>query len=100
MNLPIHPHIPSVVIHPSAAPTPRVARAVERNQAAVPELFADRALSVTRGHRETEGQPLAVRRARMLQRVLEDHPIVIQEGELIVGTKTRKPRGSPVFPEI
>ncbi|MGE5358217.1 MAG: glycyl radical protein, partial [Bacteroidales bacterium] len=32
--------------------------------------------------------------------VLEDHPIVIQEGELIVGTKTRKPRGSPVFPEI
>ena len=49
---------------------------------------------------ETEGQMLAIRRARMLQRILEEHPIVIQEGELIVGMKARTPRGSPVFPEI
>jgi pyruvate formate-lyase/glycerol dehydratase family glycyl radical enzyme len=73
---------------------------VARNLSAVPELFADRALSVTRSFQETEGQPLVIRRARMLGRILDDHPIVIQDGEVIVGTKTRKPRGSPVFPEI
>jgi formate C-acetyltransferase len=96
----VHPHVASDVIHPGTGRSARVAAGVERNQSATPELFAERALSVTRSHRETEGQPLALRRARMLQRVLEEHPIVIQEGELIVGMKARRPRGSPVFPEI
>jgi formate C-acetyltransferase len=75
-------------------------RGVARNQAAVAELFPERALSVTRSFKETEGEPLAIRRAKMLARILEDHPIVVQDGEVIVGTKTRKPRGSPVYPEI
>jgi trans-4-hydroxy-L-proline dehydratase len=92
--------IPDVVVHPAARPTPRVTAGVARNIAAVPELFADRALAATCGFRETEGDPLPVRRAKMLVRILRDHPIVIQDGEVIVGTKTRKPRGSPVFPEI
>ncbi len=96
----VHPHIDAAVIRPPNGPTARVARGVERNRLACPELFADRALSVTRSFALTEGQPLAIRRARMLQRVLEEHPVVIQEGELIVGMKARKPRGSPVFPEI
>jgi formate C-acetyltransferase len=87
-------------MHPEVGCSARVRRGVERNQSTPPELFAERALSVTRGHRETEGQPLAIRRARMLQRVLEEHPIVIQDGELIVGMKARKPRASPVYPEI
>jgi formate C-acetyltransferase len=96
----IHSHVGSDIIHPAAGRTMRVAAGVVRNQSAVPELFAERALSVTRSHRETEGEALAIRRARMLERVLQDHPVVIQEGELIVGMKARKPRGSPVFPEI
>ena len=36
----------------------------------------------------------------MFGRILEDHPVEIQPGEVIIGMKTRKPRGSPVFPEI
>jgi len=81
-------------------PTPRVMLGVERNQAARPELFAERAVSVTRSYRETEGQPLDTRRALMLKRILSEHPVRIQEGELLIGMKTPKPRGSPVFPEI
>jgi formate C-acetyltransferase len=96
----VHPHIDSSIIHPVTARSERVARGVHRNQSARPELFAERALSATRSYVETERQPLAIRRARMLQRILEEHPIVIQEGELIVGMKARTPRGSPVFPEI
>jgi pyruvate formate-lyase/glycerol dehydratase family glycyl radical enzyme len=92
--------VPASLVHPAAGPTARVRAGVARNASAVPELFADRALSVTRSDRETEGQPLAIRRARMLARILDEHPIVVQDGEVIVGMKTRKPRGSPVFPEI
>jgi pyruvate formate-lyase/glycerol dehydratase family glycyl radical enzyme len=92
--------IPDAVVHPAAGPTSRVTAGVARNVEAVPELFADRALAATASYRETEGEPLAVRRAKMLARILRDHPIVIQDDEVIVGTKTRKPRGSPVFPEI
>jgi trans-4-hydroxy-L-proline dehydratase len=94
------PHVPEQVIHPQMGPTDRVRRGVHRNQTVTPELFAERAVSVTRSYRDTEGEPLVLRRAKMFRRILDEHPIVIQDGEVIVGTKTRKPRGSPVFPEI
>jgi formate C-acetyltransferase len=92
--------IPESVIHPSAGVTDRVRAGVERNVTAIPELFAERALSVTRSFRDTDGQPLAIRRAKLVARILDEHPIVVQDGEVIVGTKALKPRGSPVFPEI
>jgi len=84
----------------SPGPTRRVKLGVDRNQSAEPELFAFRALAVTRSYQETEGEPLFTRRARMLERILHDQPVCIQEGELIVGMKTPIPRGSPAFPEI
>jgi len=92
--------VPDAIIHPVAGPTARVTLGVARNQSVTPELFPDRALSVTRSFRETEGEPLAIRRAKMLVRILEEHPVVVQEGEVIIGMKTHKPRGSPVFPEV
>ncbi len=81
-------------------PTRRVMLGVERNQSALPELYPFRALAVTHSYRETEGQPLFSRRASMLERVLKEQPVLIQEGELIVGMKTPTPQGSPAFPEI
>jgi formate C-acetyltransferase len=92
--------VPEPIVHPPEPPSARVRAGVSRNLSALPELFADRALAATRSFRETEGEPLPIRRAKMLARILADHPIVIQDGEVIVGTKTRRPRGSPVFPEI
>ena len=80
--------------------TPRVLLGVQRNQSAVPEIFPFRAVSVTHSYQETEGRPITLRRARMLKRVLEEQPVIIQDGELIIGMKTLKPRGSPIFPEI
>jgi pyruvate formate-lyase/glycerol dehydratase family glycyl radical enzyme len=81
-------------------PTSRVALGIERNQTVVPELYPYRAVAVTESYRETEGKPPVIRRARMLERVLHEQPVLIQDGELIVGMKTLTPRGSPVFPEI
>ena len=81
-------------------PTARVRLGIKRNQLARPEVHPERALSVTRSYRETEGEPLFTRRGRMLLRIASEHAALIQEGELIVGMKTLTPRGSPVFPEI
>jgi formate C-acetyltransferase len=85
---------------PSAGPTARVLLGVERNRATPAELHPERAVSATLSWRETEGQPLALRRGRMLLRIVAEHPVLIQEGELIVGMKTLTPRGSPVYPEV
>jgi formate C-acetyltransferase len=41
-----------------------------------------------------------MRRAKLLERILLEEPVVIQDGELIVGMKAPKPRGSPVYPEV
>lgn len=92
--------LPDSLVHPTSGASPRVLAGVARNVGAVPELFADRALSVTRSDRETEGEPLVLRRGKMIARILEEHQVAVQDGEVIIGTKTRKPRGSPVFPEI
>jgi len=66
----------------------------------IKELFPFRALAVTRSYQQTEGQSMVLRRAKMLENILNEVPVSIQDGELIVGMKAMKPRGSPVFPEI
>ena len=88
-------------LHPRQSnASPRVMRGVERIRRATPELFPYRALSSTEAFKETIGQPIAARRAEMLARICAQQPIQIQEGELIVGMKTKIVRGSPVYPEI
>jgi formate C-acetyltransferase len=57
-------------------------------------------VAVTRSYQETEGEPIAIRRGKMLHRVLAEQPVTIQADELIVGMKALTPRGSPVYPEI
>lgn len=81
-------------------PTARVRLGIERNRSTRPEIHSCRAVAVTRSFQETEGQPIAIRRGKMLYRVLAEQPVTIQEGELIVGMKTLTSRGSPIFPEI
>ncbi len=97
---PYQPELDSAQTPDAAGPSARVRLGIRRNQLARPEVRPERAVSVTRSYRETEGQPLFTRRGRMLLRIAAEHPVVIQEGELIVGMKALTPRGSPVFPEI
>ena len=80
--------------------TPRVRRLLEGFHAAQPEVFAERAVLVTQAYEETEGQPIALRRAAALERVLEGTSVLIRDGELIVGCKTPAVLGSPLYPEI
>lgn len=43
---------------------------------------------------------MALKRARSLQRILDEMTIFIAEDELIVGNQASKPRSSPIFPEF
>jgi formate C-acetyltransferase len=84
----------------ATGPSDRVRLGIERNRSDRPEVHPHRAVAVTRSYQETEGEPIAVRRGKMLHRVLAEEPVTIQKDELIVGMKTLTPRGSPVYPEI
>lgn len=68
--------------------------------AARPELFAERAVLVTRAYARTDGQPSLLRRAEALEEILNGTPVLIRDGELILGCKTPAILGSPLYPEV
>lgn len=67
---------------------------------AKPCVESERAVLITESFKETEGQPAILRRALALKKILENLPITIREEELIVGSLTKEPRSSQVFPEF
>ncbi|MCQ2399744.1 MAG: glycyl radical protein, partial [Clostridia bacterium] len=64
-----------------------------------PQIEADRAVLLTESYKQTEGEPINLRRAKAFANILDTIPIAIRDKELIVGTATRKPRSCQVFPE-
>ncbi|NMC48163.1 MAG: glycyl radical protein, partial [Desulfovibrio sp.] len=81
-------------------PTARVEAIRERFIAVVPEICVERAQLITAAYKETEDQPVILRRARALEKILDNMTIFIQPDELIVGNQCTKPRSAPVFPEF
>ncbi len=77
----------------------RITRLVDRMFDHMPEIEADRAVLLTESYKETEGEPIIIRRAKAFAHILEKLPIVIREDELIVGSNSTKSRGCQVFPE-
>lgn len=82
------------------APTPRVMALRERVLHATPSISSERARLVTHSYMETEGQPILLRRAHALNKILREMTIYIAEGELIIGNMAPKPRAAPIFPEM
>lgn len=65
----------------------------------VPEMCVERARLVTESYKETEGEPMPVRRAKAMMNVLSKMSIFIQENQFIVGTQASRLRAVPIFPE-
>ncbi|MEM3190285.1 MAG: pyruvate formate lyase family protein, partial [Candidatus Bathyarchaeia archaeon] len=65
-----------------------------------PGYCIERAYWMTKSYMETEGEPIIIRRAKALKKILENMTIGIEDGELIVGKPTSKLVSSPLFPEI
>jgi formate C-acetyltransferase len=78
----------------------RVERLKNQSINSEPEIFAERAVLVTESYRQTDSFSSPIRRALALKHILENMTIVINEDELMVGEKTIKYRGSPLYPEL
>ena len=78
----------------------RIPKLVETLYEKMPEIESARAVLLTESYRETEAEPMVIRRAKAFRHILENIPIIIREGELIVGSTTVAPRGCQTYPEF
>ena len=79
----------------------------ERTQRIKASLFADprvvsleRSILYTESFQMTEGEPIVVRRAKALRHILENHVIVIDDDDLLVGNRSEFPRSGVISPEM
>jgi len=62
-------------------------------------IDVNRAFFLTESYKKTEGEPAVIRQAKGFKHILENIPINIEEGELIVGSQSYKPLGILLYPE-
>ncbi len=77
----------------------RIDKLVDTLYQKMPEIESARGILVTESYKQTEALPVIKRRGAAFAHILENLPIVIREGELVVGSATLAPRGCQVFPE-
>lgn len=67
----------------------------------LPEFCVERAVLVTESYKQTEGEPVAIRRAKALEHVLSNMTVGISDNELIVGNYVEAVgrRGVLILPE-
>ncbi len=80
--------------------TDRIPKLVEHLYAKLPEIESARAVLITESYRQTENEPMIIRRAKAFAHILENIPIIIRDLELIVGSTTIAPRGCQTYPEF
>lgn len=79
--------------------SPRIQKLVDDLYDHLPAIESDRAVILTESYKETEDEPIVMRRAKAFQKICNELPIIIRPEELIVGSNTQVPRGCQVFPE-
>lgn len=80
--------------------TDRIPALVKHLYAKMPEIESARAVLLTESYKETEGEPVILRRAKAFAHILDNIPIIIRPRELIVGSTTLAPRGCQTYPEF
>lgn len=82
-----------------AHPSERVARIKEQLLQDEREIDIERARYTTQSYQNTEGQPIPIRRAKMLLHLVRHMSIAIHPDELIVGNRSLMPRMGVIAPE-
>ncbi|MGI6180897.1 MAG: glycyl radical protein [Agathobaculum sp.] len=80
--------------------TPRVQKLRTEVFQSSPKVCAERALLITESYQETVGQPVMLRRAMAMDKILRGVSTPILEGELTVGHLGSMRRSAPVYPEM
>lgn len=83
-----------------SSPRARTNKALERIRQGRPRLDIERAVLFTESMRTTEQYPLVLRWGKAIRYVMENIGVVVQEGELLVGTVGGPGRISPLYPEL
>lgn len=82
------------------AKSERITRLVENLYRNMPEIEPARAVLLTESYKETEGEPIIMRRAKAFAHILANIPITIRDEELIVGSSTLAPGAARPFPNF
>lgn len=77
----------------------RIKRLRQRLFDVEPRICSERCNIFTASMKESEGMPIALRRANAFYNVLDQMTIVINDDELIVGNQAKWPKSSPIYPE-
>ncbi len=80
--------------------TERIKKLKEMQNAVKPSISAERAVLATEAIERYAFFPPVLQKAYMLRYILENMTVFIQEGELLVGNQTSRPRCTPVYPEF
>ncbi|WP_238882261.1 glycyl radical protein [Clostridium sp. YIM B02551] len=64
-----------------------------------PMVCIERARYITDAYKENEAQPIYIKRAKAVEKILRNMSIYIKDGELIVGNQASEERTAPIFPE-
>ena len=64
------------------------------------KISTKRALLITESYKETEGEPVELRRAKAFKKILDNIPIWIDSDELIVSHANEGFRSASIFPEM
>lgn len=79
--------------------TPRMRAFREEMLDERPYINAERAVLATQAYRAHQNQPNVMKRALMLEKILDNMTIYIEDKTLIVGNQATKNRNAPIFPE-
>jgi len=82
-----------------ASKFPRIETLRKRLLEAPQQICVERARYLTEAYRRTDGESQPVRFAEAFAHVLNNIPVIIREDELIVGCRTSKLKGAPLYPE-
>lgn len=77
----------------------RITRFQNRMNHRVPTICPERAEIITKSYRETEGEPIVLRRAKTFDAILTQMTIYIEPDSLIIGNQAGRNFAAPVFPE-
>lgn len=69
--------------------TPRIEELIKTRMEATEHIACERSRIVTDSWKETDGQPLDIRRAKLFAAVMGKNPVVIRRNELIVGSQSK-----------
>ena len=74
--------------------TPRLQQLKKEWEASEPQVYVDDSILFTESWKETEGLPIDIRWAKALEKRLLECPLLIRDGEIIVGSLTKFIRGN------